>query len=160
MNPKVISLAFLALMLFSFVDFFLLALYCITFLFAVALNKALARVASLEAVLKTTSQALKDAKIAKASAKKAAKSAEAKAKRLRKLWLRLLRSNPTVKELSLRNLMRFVCLLAVSSSSCLCVLLKLYLLTCFSWLTCTSVMQQSKLERSGNFGSKVPKTLC
>jgi hypothetical protein len=41
--------------LFSSVDFFLLALYYITFLFAVALNKALARVASLEAELKTAS---------------------------------------------------------------------------------------------------------
>jgi hypothetical protein len=54
MNPKVISLAFLALMLFSFVDFFLLTLYCITFLFVVALNKALSCVDSLEAELKTT----------------------------------------------------------------------------------------------------------
>jgi hypothetical protein len=49
---------FFALILFSFVDFFLLALYCITSLSAVALNKALASVASLEAELKTTSQAL------------------------------------------------------------------------------------------------------
>jgi predicted Holliday junction resolvase-like endonuclease len=81
MNPKVISLAF---MLFSFVDFFLLTLYCITFLLAVALNKALARVASLEAKLKTTSQALKDANAAKASAEKAAKTAEAKAKKAEK----------------------------------------------------------------------------
>jgi Skp family chaperone for outer membrane proteins len=71
-------------MLFSFVDFFLLALYCVTFLFAVALNKALARVASLEAELKTTSQAPKDANIAKASAEKAAKTAEAKAKKAQK----------------------------------------------------------------------------
>jgi hypothetical protein len=68
-------------MLFSFVDFFLLALYCITFLSTVALNKALACVASLEAKLKTTSQALKDANIAKASAKKAAKTVEAKAEK-------------------------------------------------------------------------------
>jgi uncharacterized protein YlxW (UPF0749 family) len=87
MNPNVISLAFLALMLFSFVDFFLLALYCITFLFAVALNKALARIDSLEAELKTTSQALKDANMAKALAEKAAKAAktvEAKAKKAEK----------------------------------------------------------------------------
>jgi hypothetical protein len=75
---------FFALMLFSFVDFFLLALYCITFLFAVALKKALACVASLEAELKTTSQALKDANIANASAEKAAKIAEAKAKKAKK----------------------------------------------------------------------------
>jgi hypothetical protein len=46
---------FFALILFSFVDFFLLALYCITFLFVATLNKALACVASLEAKLKTTS---------------------------------------------------------------------------------------------------------
>jgi hypothetical protein len=73
-----------ALILFSFVDYFLLALYCVTFLFVVALNKALARVASLEAELKTTSQALKDANIAKASAKKAAKIVEVKAKKAKK----------------------------------------------------------------------------
>jgi biopolymer transport protein ExbB/TolQ len=72
------------LILFPFVDFFLLVLYCITFLLAVALNKALARAASLEAGLKTTSQALKDANIAKASAEKAAKTAEAKAKKAEK----------------------------------------------------------------------------
>jgi hypothetical protein len=76
---------FFALMLFSFVDFFLLALYYITFLFAVALNKALARVAYLEAELKTTTQALKDATIAKASAEKATKTAEAKAKKAKVL---------------------------------------------------------------------------
>jgi hypothetical protein len=77
-------LCYFSLNLFSFVDFFLLALYCVTFLFVVALNKALARVASLEAELKTTSQALKDANIAKASAEKAAKIAEAKAKKAEK----------------------------------------------------------------------------
>jgi hypothetical protein len=77
-------LAFLAPMLLSFVDFFLLTLYCITFLFAVALKKALACVASLEAKLKTTSQALKDANTAKASAEKAAKTVEAKAKMAKK----------------------------------------------------------------------------
>jgi hypothetical protein len=53
-------------------------------LFLVALNKALARMAYLEAKLKTTSQALKDANIAKASAEKAAKIAEAKAKKAEK----------------------------------------------------------------------------
>jgi hypothetical protein len=55
MNPKVISRDVFALILFSFVDFFLLALNCITFFFAVALNKALARMASLEAKLKIIS---------------------------------------------------------------------------------------------------------
>jgi hypothetical protein len=75
---------FFALILFSSVDFFLLALYYITFLFAVALNKALACVASLEAELKTASQALEDANIAKASAEKAAKIAEANSKKAEK----------------------------------------------------------------------------
>jgi Skp family chaperone for outer membrane proteins len=70
--------------LFSSVDFFLLALYYITFLFAVALNKELARVASLEAELKTASQALEDANIAKASAEKATKTAEANSKKAEK----------------------------------------------------------------------------
>jgi Flp pilus assembly protein TadB len=84
MNPKGISHAVFALILFSFVDFFLLALYCITFLFAVALNKALARVASSEAELKTTSQALKEANIAKNSVEKVAKTTETKAKKAEK----------------------------------------------------------------------------
>jgi hypothetical protein len=43
-------------------------------LFAVSLNKVVARVASLEAELKTTPQALKDANIAKALSEKAAKT--------------------------------------------------------------------------------------
>jgi hypothetical protein len=72
-RKKATVAAAFALILFSFVYFFLLALYCITFLFAVALNKALARVASLEAELKTTSQALKDANISKNSAENAEK---------------------------------------------------------------------------------------
>jgi Flp pilus assembly protein TadB len=53
-------------------------------LFVVALTKALARVASLEAELKTTSKALKDANTAKASAEKAAKAEETRAKKAEK----------------------------------------------------------------------------
>jgi hypothetical protein len=45
--------------------------------FTVALAEALARVASLEAKLKSTSKALKDANAAKTSTEKAAKAAEA-----------------------------------------------------------------------------------
>jgi biopolymer transport protein ExbB/TolQ len=75
---------FLLLSCFPLLISFLLVLYCINFLLAVTLNKALARVASLEAELKTTSQALKDANIAKALAEKATKTAEAKAKEAEK----------------------------------------------------------------------------
>jgi multidrug efflux pump subunit AcrA (membrane-fusion protein) len=53
-------------------------------LLAAALNQALARVAALEAELKTTTEALKDANAAKVSADKAAKAAETKAKRAEK----------------------------------------------------------------------------
>jgi biopolymer transport protein ExbB/TolQ len=83
MNPKVISLAFLLLSFFPLLISSCLH-FTVTFLFAVALNKALARVAFLEAEQKTTAQALKDANIAKASAEKAAKTAEAKAKKAKK----------------------------------------------------------------------------
>jgi DNA integrity scanning protein DisA with diadenylate cyclase activity len=50
-------------------------------LLAAALDQALACVAALEAELKTTAEALKDANAAKVSADKAAKAAETKAKR-------------------------------------------------------------------------------
>jgi hypothetical protein len=53
-------------------------------LLAAALNQALARVAALEAKLKTTAEALKDANAAKVSADKATKAAETKAKRAKK----------------------------------------------------------------------------
>jgi general stress protein CsbA len=61
MNPKVFSLALIALSLFSYFHSFLLAFVDIISLFAVALAMALARVAVLEAELKTTTEALKDA---------------------------------------------------------------------------------------------------
>jgi Flp pilus assembly protein TadB len=83
-ESKAIFPRFIALMLFSFIHFFLLILLCITSLFAVALTKALARMPSLEAKLKTTSKALKDANTAKASADKAAKAAETRAKKAEK----------------------------------------------------------------------------
>jgi multidrug efflux pump subunit AcrA (membrane-fusion protein) len=54
-------------------------------LLAAALNQALARVAALEAELKTTAEALKDANAAKVSADKATKAAETKAKRAEKV---------------------------------------------------------------------------
>jgi hypothetical protein len=64
--------------LYSCIANFVLILYVIS-LSAVTLANPLARVASLEAELKTTSKALKDADAAKTSAGKAAKAAEAKA---------------------------------------------------------------------------------
>jgi hypothetical protein len=63
------------------IDLFFLTFFCITSLFAVALANALARVASLEAKLKTTSKALKDANTAKAFSEKAAKAEETRAKK-------------------------------------------------------------------------------
>jgi hypothetical protein len=80
-SPKVFSLALVALSLFSFFHSFFLTFVDIISLFAVALATALARVASLEAELKTTTEALKDANT---SADKAAKAAETKAKKAEK----------------------------------------------------------------------------
>jgi Flp pilus assembly protein TadB len=141
MNPEVISLAFLALMLFSFIDFFLLTLYCITFLFAVALNKALAGVASLEAELKSTSSALKDANIAKASAEKATKMAEAKAKKAEKALAEVSQKQSNHEGAVIERL-DAICTSVGSKFFILSLyLLKLYLLTCSSWLTCIFVMR-------------------
>jgi hypothetical protein len=84
MNPKVISRVVLLLSYFHLLISSRLHFTMSLCLFAVALNKALPRVASLEAELKTTSQALKDANIAKASAEKGAKTAEARAKKAEK----------------------------------------------------------------------------
>jgi Skp family chaperone for outer membrane proteins len=78
MNPKVPSFASIVLIVYSCIATSVLNLYVIT-LSAVALANALARVAYLEAKLKTTSKALKEADAAKASADKAAKAAEARA---------------------------------------------------------------------------------
>jgi hypothetical protein len=83
-NPKVFSLALIALALFSYFHFFLLTFVDTISLFAVALATALARVASLETKLKTTTEALKDASTAKVSADKAAKAVETKAKKAKK----------------------------------------------------------------------------
>jgi septal ring factor EnvC (AmiA/AmiB activator) len=84
MNPKVLSLVFTASHVFSFNDFILLTLFCITSLFSSPLTKALARVTYLEAKLKTTSKALKDANTAKASVERATKAVETKAKKAEK----------------------------------------------------------------------------
>jgi multidrug resistance efflux pump len=65
-------------------------------LLVAALDQALACVAALEAELKTTAEALKDANAAKVSADKAAKAAETKAKRAEKLWLKRLGNKPSV----------------------------------------------------------------
>jgi hypothetical protein len=61
MNPKVFSLALIALALFSYFHSFLLTFLDINSLFAVVLATALARVSALEANLKTITEALKDA---------------------------------------------------------------------------------------------------
>jgi hypothetical protein len=65
-------------------SFLFLTFVDIISLFAVALATALAHVASLEAKLKTTTEALKNANAAKVFADKAAKAAETKAKKAEK----------------------------------------------------------------------------
>jgi hypothetical protein len=84
MNPKVFSLALIALALFSHFHSCLFMVVDITSLFAVALARALARMVTLETKLKTAAEALKDANTAKVSAEKAAKAAETKAKKAKK----------------------------------------------------------------------------
>jgi general stress protein CsbA len=83
-NPKVFSLALIALALFSYFHSFLLIFVDIISLFGVDLAMALARVAALETELKTTTEALKDANNAKVSADKAAKAAKTKVKKAKK----------------------------------------------------------------------------
>jgi sensor c-di-GMP phosphodiesterase-like protein len=83
-NPKVFFLALVALALFSYFHSFFLIFVDIISLFASALATALARVAALEAELKTTTKALKDANTAKVSAEKDAKAAETKDKKAEK----------------------------------------------------------------------------
>jgi hypothetical protein len=146
------------LILFSFVDFFLIAVYCITFLFVVALNKALARVAYLEAKLKTTFQALKDANIAKDSAEKAAKTAIAKAKKAEKALAEITQKQSNCEGAVIERL-DAICTSVGSKFFILSLCLAKVVSVDMLFLTCTSVMQQSDLERSGNSGSKVPKTL-
>jgi hypothetical protein len=76
-NPKVSSLASIALMLHSCTDFMLFEYSKSSPYFSAALADALARVTSLESKLKTTSKTRKDADAAKTSADKATKAAEA-----------------------------------------------------------------------------------
>jgi hypothetical protein len=77
-------LPFISLVLFHLFVFLFLISADIISLVTVALAAALARVAALEAELKTFSEALKDANTAKVSAKKAAKETEARAKKAKK----------------------------------------------------------------------------
>jgi Flp pilus assembly protein TadB len=83
-NPKVFSLALIALALFSNFHSFLLTFVDIISLFAVALATALARVASSQTELKTSTEDLKDANTAKVSVDKAAKAAETRATKAEK----------------------------------------------------------------------------
>jgi Flp pilus assembly protein TadB len=72
-----------------------LNLLYIASLFTVALAEALAHVASLEAELKITSKALKDANTAKTSAKKSAKAAEARASKAEKALAKVAKKQAT-----------------------------------------------------------------
>jgi hypothetical protein len=80
---KGFSLALIALALFYYFHS-LLTFVDIISLFAVSLAMALSCVAALEAELKTTTEALKDANTAKVSVDKAAKAADTKAKKAEK----------------------------------------------------------------------------
>jgi hypothetical protein len=95
-------------------------------------------VASLEAKLKTTPKALKDADGAKASTVKAAKAAKARAIKTEKALAEVSqkqakREGGVVKRVN--DSTKFLHLLA-TCSSCLCTLPHFYLSTCFPWLTC------------------------
>jgi hypothetical protein len=68
----------------SLIAFFFLVVVDIISLFTVALAMALARIAALEAELKTSTEALKDANTAKVSAENAAMAAETRAKKAEK----------------------------------------------------------------------------
>jgi biopolymer transport protein ExbB/TolQ len=74
---------FLLVLFYLFVLMLLMATDIFPFV-TVSLATALARIATLEAELKTSTEALKDANAAKVSTKKAAKSAETRAKKAKK----------------------------------------------------------------------------
>jgi hypothetical protein len=118
MHPKVFPFALHCSCFVSLFAIFLLIVVDIISLFIVALAMALARVAALEAELKTATKAIKDTNTAKVSAEKVAKEAEPRLRRLKKLWLRLIRNKPSRNKLWLSDLTRFPHLLAVSPSSC------------------------------------------
>jgi hypothetical protein len=84
----------------------------------VALDTDLARIATLEAELMTSMEALKDANAAEVSVERATKSAEPGLKRLKKLWLMLVRSKSSGINLWLCESTRFPLPLVVSVSSC------------------------------------------
>jgi hypothetical protein len=81
-------------------------------------------------------------------------------RRLKKLWLRLIRNKPNVNKLWWSDLTRFACPLAVSASSYPCVLLKF---TSVNMLLLNYLYFCDAVEKLGevwNFGKEVPKTLC
>jgi hypothetical protein len=77
-----------------------LNLLYIASLFTVALAEALAHVTSLEAELKITYKALKDANATKPSAEKATKAAEARASKAEKALAEVTKKQATREELS------------------------------------------------------------
>jgi hypothetical protein len=83
----------------------------------VALTMALACIATLEAELKTSMEALKDANAAKVSAERAAKSAETRAKKAEKALADANQRQIKREQSVVNDLTRFPPLLAVSVSS-------------------------------------------
>jgi hypothetical protein len=83
----------------------------------VALTMALACIATLEAELKTSMEALKDANAAKVSTERAAKSAETRAKKAEKALADANQRQIKRKQSVVNDLTRFPPLLAVSVSS-------------------------------------------
>jgi hypothetical protein len=83
MHPKVFSLCSSLLLIFVLLTCTHASHDCFSFVI-VTLDTALARIDTLEAELKTSTKALKDAYATKVSAEKAAKSAETRAKKAEK----------------------------------------------------------------------------
>jgi hypothetical protein len=126
--------------LFSYFQSFLHTFFDIISLFLVALATALARVAYLEAKLKTTTEALKYANTTKVFADKAAKAAETNAKKAKKALAKATQKQAKREKAVVERL--DVIRMSVGSKCFILsfFLLKLHLSICFSWLTCTSVM--------------------
>jgi hypothetical protein len=100
MNPKVFSLVLISLALFSYFQSFFLTFVDIISLFAVALATALARIVVLETELKTTTEAFKDAKtLPEFLLTRLLRQQKLGLRRLKKLWLRLLRNKPNRNKL-------------------------------------------------------------
>jgi hypothetical protein len=95
MHLKVFLFSFSSFVSSPYLHFLFLIIVDIISLFSIALATAHSRVAALEAELKASTEALKDANAAKVLLRRLVRQQKPGLKRLKKLWLRLIRDNPS-----------------------------------------------------------------